>query len=118
MARHLRVFLALQRTWVQFAAPTSGGSQLPTTPILRNLILSFDLHGHPNTHGARKLTQAHTPYTKNERKCLSCVVYVLIMKDPPPHRVHGSHLSYLCNFMIRWDGDDVTPILIVKVDGL
>ncbi|CAO2643597.1 hypothetical protein LEMLEM_LOCUS26690, partial [Lemmus lemmus] len=39
----------LQRTCVQFPAPTQGRSQLPITPASGDLMPSSGLCGHPNT---------------------------------------------------------------------
>lgn len=52
-----------------------------------------------------------------EDVCFVLFVYVLISKDPPPPGTWVTSV-YLRHFMICCDGDDVTPILIVNVDGL
>lgn len=48
----------MQKTQVQFPAPTSGSS--PTNPFVLEHLIPFDLHRHSSARGAQKRTQVIT----------------------------------------------------------
>lgn len=50
IAQQFTALLLVQRTSVQFLAPTSGSWQPPVTPALGELTVSFGIWGNPHAH--------------------------------------------------------------------